>query len=70
MKNIEFDTINGIVEVNDFSEDSDFCGCFSKHSATDDFRTWIDENFEGVRAMEVDELVFNMLDDIYGIKKI
>ena len=70
MKKIEFDTINGITEVTEFSENSDFCGCFSSHSATPDFRMWFDENFEGVRSMEIDDKVFNMLDDIYGIKKI
>jgi len=68
MKKIQFDTVNGVYEVADFDDDSDFCGCFSDHHASPEFLTWFKEDYEGTRSMEVGDDLFAMIAKDYGIK--
>jgi hypothetical protein len=72
MKKIEFDTVNGVLEVNDFDETADFCGTFSDDFSGDFsfIRGWFGEDFEGTRSMEVGDKLFAFIDEQYGITKI
>jgi hypothetical protein len=70
MKKIEFDTINGVAEVEDFGEETDFLGSFSDHSASPEFLTYLREPFDGVRGLEVGDAVYALIAKEYGIKTI
>jgi hypothetical protein len=68
MRKIEFDTINGVSEVSEFGDETDFLGCFSDHNASPEFLTFFREPFDGVRGMEVGDKVYALIEAEYGIK--
>jgi hypothetical protein len=72
MKKIQFDCLHGIYEVEEFDEGVFHCGIYTDDLNVDEFLFWFTKEFEGTRALEVSEKVYNCLDITlgYGIKKI
>lgn len=70
MRKIQFDTVCGVREVEEFDDDIDFLGCFSDHNASPEFLTYFREPFDGVRGMEIGDKVFDLLDAEYGVHSI
>jgi len=71
MKTLQMNTVTGIREVVECDSDADFLGAFSgsKEDAHIVF-SYIDEDFEGDRAFEVSDEIFEALDEKYIIKKL
>ena len=68
MKRIEFDTVNGIFEVEDFQSETERIddGLFEIKDVFDRFC----ENFPGTRGAIVDIKTFRTIDAEYGVKKL
>ena len=61
MKKIEFDTVNGVYEVDDFDVGTDVID--AKY-----IFDYLKEDFEGTRGAEVDQPTFDKIKEEYGIK--
>jgi len=72
MRKIEFDMVNGIMEVKEFSGE-DYKGSFTRIDVPvldDFFNEHFTSTFEGTLSMEVDEYIFNAINEVYGIDKL
>jgi len=69
MKKIEFDTVTGVHEVEDFAEETDRVDSGTRFEMVDIFG-YLREDFEGTRGAEVDIKTFRMIDAEYGVKKL
>lgn len=63
MRKIEFDTVNGVFEVESFDEDTDIVDCGDVFFA-------MKSEFVGTRGSVVDIKTFRTIDEGYGIKKL
>lgn len=71
MRNIEFNCIDGIYEVEEIDAETTFLGWFVRGWKVKEYVfPLFDEKFQDTRSMRVSEEIFELLHQLCGIKKL